>query len=95
MQMQRHVVLNYLDTPLKILFWTVPEILMLIVPIFIGLIIEQLILGLTISILSFWLNKKYNQHFGKGRFQVVKYWFLPPESKFRTLPKSFVREYLG
>ncbi len=95
MQMQRHVVLNHVDTPLKILFWTMPEILMLIVPCFVGLIVEQATLGSAISVFSFWLNRKYQQHFGKGQFQAVKYWFLPPDRRFKSLPPSHVREYLG
>ena len=93
--MKRHIILNYLDTPLKILFWTVPEILMLVVPCFIGLIIDQAILGLMISIFSFWLTKKYQQHFDKDQFQAVQYWFLPPNRRFKSLPPSFAREYIG
>ena len=92
--MKRHVILNHVDTPLKILFWTIPELLMLMVPSFIGLMINQLILGLTISILNFWANKKYQQHFGKGQFQAVRYWFFPADRRFKSLPPSFIREYI-
>ena len=93
--MKGHIILNYVDTPLKILFWTMPEILMLIAPLFIGLIINQLTLALIISIFNFWANKKYQQHFGKGQFCAVKYWFLPHDRRFKTLPPSFIREYVG
>lgn len=95
MQMQRHVILNHVDTPLKIIFWTVPEILMLLVPLFLGLIVNQLILSLIISMFNYWLHKKYQQHFGKGQFQSVRYWFLPQDLRFKTLPPSFIREYVG
>ncbi len=93
--MKGHIILNYVDTPLKILFWTMPEILMLIAPLFIGLIINQLTLALIISIFNFWANKKYQQHFGKGQFCAVRYWFLPRDRRFKTLPPSFIREYVG
>ena len=63
MSMQRHVILNYVDSPLKILFWTMPELLMLVVPCFIGLIIDQVTLCLIISIFNFWVSKKYQQYF--------------------------------
>jgi type IV conjugative transfer system protein TraL len=93
--MKQHVILNYVDTPLKILFWTVPEILMLIIPLFIGLIINQLMLALIVIIGNFWVNKKYQQQFGKGQFQAVLYWFLPADYRFKTIAPSFIREYVG
>ena len=95
MSMQRHVILNYVDSPLKILFWTMPELLMLVVPCFIGLIIDQVTLCLIISVFNFWVSKKYQQYFGKGQFQAVTYWFLPRNRRFKTLLPSFVREYIG
>lgn len=93
--MNRHIILNYVDTPLKILFWTMPELLLIITPWFVGLIINQLMLGVIVSIFNFWANKKYQQWFGKGQFQAVRYWFLPADPKFKTLPPSFIREYVG
>lgn len=93
--MKRHIILNHVDTPLKILFWTTGELVMLIVPLFLGLIINQLTLSLLVSIFNFWVHKKYQQHFGKGQFQAVRYWFLPPDRRFKNLPPSFIRECLG
>jgi hypothetical protein len=95
MSMTRHVILSTVDTPLKILFWTVPELLMLITPCFVGLILDQLSLGLLTSLFYFWGAKKYQQHFGKGQFQAVKYWFFPPDKRFKSLAPSFIREYFG
>lgn len=95
MSMTRHVILNHVDTPLKILFWTIPELLMLIVPTFTGIILDQVTLGLLSSFLMVWGNKKYQQHFGKGQFQAVRYWFLPKNKRFKKLPPSYVREYIG
>jgi type IV conjugative transfer system protein TraL len=93
--MKRHIILNHVDTPLKILFWTGSELLMLIVPLFVGLMVNQLTLALVVSIFNFWGNKKYQQHFGKGQFQAVRYWFFPADRRFKTLPPSFIREYIG
>ena len=92
---EKHVILNYVDTPLKILLWTIPEILMLIGPCFVGLIINQLTLGFVASVIILLIYKKYQRCFGKGQFQAVKYWFLPPETKLSVFPKSYIREYLG
>lgn len=95
MSMARHVILNTVDTPLRILFWTVPELVMLIVPFLVGLMLDQVTLGILSSVFYFWIHKKYQRHFGKGQFQAVKYWFLPNTSRFKSLPPSFIREYLG
>lgn len=93
--MNRHVMLNHVDTPLKLLLWTVPEILMMIVPFFLGLMLEQLLMGLLVSIAYFYIYKKYQRKFGKGQFQVVNYWYFPTGKRFKTLPPSYLREYLG
>lgn len=95
MSMNRHFILNYVDTPLRLLLWTVPEILMLIGPFFLGLILEQLTLGFVTSILYFYGYKKYQQKFGKGQFHAVKYWYFPTDGRFKTLPASYLREYIG
>lgn len=95
MSMNRNVILNYVDTPLKILFWTVPELLMLFVPCFVGMLISQLTIGMLTAAFYFWLSKVYQRHFGKGQLQAVMYWFLPANRRFKNLPHSFIREYLG
>ncbi len=92
---EKHVILNYVDTPLKILLWTIPEILMFLGPCFVGLIIDQLTLGFGTSVVLIWGYKKYQRCFGKGQFQAVKYWFLPPDLRLKAFPKSYIREYLG
>ncbi len=95
MSMEKHVILNTLDTPLKILFWTVPELLMFLVPPFLGLMIDQLTLGCGSSLMAVWLSRRYQEHFGKGQLEAVRYWFLPTSHRFKSLPPSSVREYLG
>lgn len=95
MASNRHVILNYVDTPLKILFWTVPELFMLFVPFFVGMLISQLMLGLCVALIYFWLSRVYQRHFGKGQLQAVMYWFLPANRRFKQLPASYIREYFG
>ncbi len=95
MSMEKHVILKTLDTPLKILFWTVPEILMLMVPPFVGLMLNQLTLGIGMSVMGVWISRKYQEHFGKGQWAAVRYWFLPSPGRFKSLPASSIREYLG
>jgi type IV conjugative transfer system protein TraL len=95
MSMTRHVILNHVDSPLKILLWTVPELLMLVMPIILGLMADQLTLGIAVIFLYFWVSKKYRQHFGQGQFHAVKYWYFPKDKRFKTLAPSYIREYFG
>ena len=94
MQVQNHVVLNHVGTPLKILFWTIPEMLILLVPFFSGLVCNQMLFGVLASGLGYFGYSKYQKIFGKGQFDAVRYWFLPSGSRFK-LPLSHIRDYLG
>jgi type IV conjugative transfer system protein TraL len=94
-QYSQHVVLNYIDTPLKILFFTVPEMMGVIGPAIIGLAIDHFGLGFLGSLSFIFVYRSYKRHFGRGQFAAVKYWFLPLDARLRTLPPSYIREYLG
>jgi len=94
MSIEKHVILNTLDTPLKILFWTMPELLMLMVPPFLGLMMDQVLLGIALSLVTVWVSRRYQEHFGKGQLAAVRYWFLGLSNRFKTLPQSYIREYL-
>jgi type IV conjugative transfer system protein TraL len=92
----RHVILNYVDTPLKFLLWTKGEIGLFLFPAFAGLFFNQFILGLVVSFLNYRLFKIYQQKFGRDQFQAVCYWFLPHvPKKIPAFPPSYIREYIG
>lgn len=92
----RHVILNHVDTPLKVLLWTKGEIALFLMPLFGGLFFNQFILGLAVSFLNYRLFKIYREKFGKDQFQAVCYWFLPhTPKKLPAFPPSYIRAYLG
>ena len=95
MSTTRHVVLNHIDTPLKILFWTKGDLLLVVGPFFAGMFIDEILPGIVISLLNAWVSSKYNRRFGKGKLQAVMYWFLPRNTSLKTTPPSCIREYLG
>lgn len=95
MSSNRHVILNHVDSPLKYVLWTKGEILLYLIPIFIGLFCDQLTLGIISSGINIFFNREYKKRFGKGQFQAVKYWFFPAGRAFMSLPPSHIREYLG
>ena len=95
MSAPRHVILNHVDSPLKILFWTQGEILLFLVPFFLGMILDQFCLGVGVSLGNAWGVSRYKRMFGQGHLQAVLYWYLPPIRCLRILPLSSVRTYVG
>lgn len=94
--LSRHVILNTVDAPLKILIWTKGEIGMFLLPAILGLMFRQTVVGLMVSVLNYRLYKVYQARFGKDQFLAVCYWFLPlARKKFPAAPPSYVREYIG
>ena len=91
----RHVILSHLNSPLKILFWTKGEILMVLGPFFVSVVLDTFLLGLAACLINITLIKTYKKRFGEGLLVGVMYWYFPPTAKLKGLPRSCVREYLG
>ncbi len=90
------MILNHLDSPLRFLLWTPGEIVMYLGPIFLGVALDQLLLGTIITTLNIWANRQYKRRFGKGQLHAVLYWFLPHQKRrLPGIPPSYVRAYLG
>lgn len=92
----RHVILNHIDSPIKILFWNRGELLMLMGPFFLGLLSDFFIEGVFLSLFNWWVVSKYKSLFGKGQLQSVMYWHFPHAKKrLKKIPPSYIREYVG
>lgn len=91
----RHVILRFLDSPLKILFWTKGEILMVLGPFFVSVVLDTFLLGLVACLINVALIKAYKKYFGAGQLKAVMYWYLPPDQKLFGLPRSCIREFIG
>ena len=87
-------ILSEIDSPVKILFWTKGELGLFLGPFFLGVFIDEFICGVMISFLNIFMVKEYKKRFGKGQLQAVLYWYLPLTKKLKSLPPSFIREYL-
>ena len=59
-----HVILSYLDSPLKILFWTKGEILMVLGPFFVSVFLDAFLFGITASFINVIVIKNYKKRFG-------------------------------
>lgn len=95
MSTHQNDILNYVDTPLRILFWTKGEILLFILPFFIGMMLDAFFFGVGVGLLNSWIVSKYKKRFGKGQLKAVQYWYLPVIKNLKCLPISYIREYLG
>ena len=86
-------ILQCLDSPMKILFWTVDEMVAISMPVMLGLALDWFFAGMVLSIAGFSLLRKFKNSIGEGgTLQQGLYWLLPTKGK---LPKSSIREYLG
>jgi type IV conjugative transfer system protein TraL len=95
MEIKNHVILNHVDSPLKILFWTKGELCLFLMPFLGGVLTDELLMGVGISLLNGWGVNRYKKTFGKGQLQAVIYWFLPAHKTLKVLPQSYIREYMG
>lgn len=95
MEQSCHVILKHIDNPVRFLFWTKFEILIFILPCFLGLIMDQFLIGCLISFLNLRINKFYKRRFGKGQCQSIFFWYLPLQNNFKGFPKSYIREFIA
>lgn len=90
------VIPRYLDEPERVLFWTMDELLILLVPIFVGIACDFAALGLFVGIAGVALYSRLKARIGEHFFSGVLYWYLPPWlSRFKATPPSYIREYIG
>ena len=87
--LQEYYIPKHLDTPPKIIFWSVDEFLMFAAPIMFGMLTEQLVIS-TIVGMVLYTNWKKVKGIGKGNVPLFFiYWFLPKTfSKFKKTPNS-------
>lgn len=92
----QHIILHHLDDPLRIFKWTVDEALCLILPPFIGLGLEQPLLGVSAAGVGFWGLRQIKKRYGLSTLRHALYWYLPHNTrKLKNTPPSYIREYLG
>jgi type IV conjugative transfer system protein TraL len=94
MNYENHVILNHLDSPLKILLWNKSEILGYVAPFVIGICCSQTILGFCVSLLNFYCYKKAKTGIFEYFYGAI-YWNMPNIALFKGCPPSFIKMYVG
>jgi conjugal transfer pilus assembly protein TraL len=91
-----HILLHHLDDPLRILYWTIDEaVLILLVP-YLGLAFNHPLLGILLSGGGFYLLRQLKARFGRRSLKPALYWYFPhPKRKLPKMPPSYIREYWG
>lgn len=91
-----HYILNYLDEPTRILFFTPGEIAAIVVFFFGGCFSNHFLLGLLFSFLSVIIIRKIRAQFKVQSLPQLAYWFLPFVHKNMKRPfPSAIDEFLS
>lgn len=94
--MSNYLIPRSLDKPYRVLFWTIDECIVAIVPfLFFWLLWDSPLTGMAISGVLLTLLRKLKGKDGEAYLLQLVYWHLPPFLKLRVIPPSYQRIYLG
>ena len=96
MEQTKFKVVEYLDEPERILFFTIDEFLSFIIPMGVGLGSHHSGFGLLIGLLGLFFIKKFKANDGGSFLQRLMYWYLPLKfGKLKYTPPSYLRDFIG
>jgi conjugal transfer pilus assembly protein TraL len=91
----RKLLLRTLDNPLRVLYWSIDEFMVLAFPLFLTLCLGSIFFVLIGFVLKPCYSK-FKKNFPNGSFVHKLYWYLPTKSigRVKHLPASYYRELL-
>lgn len=94
--MDEYYIPKYLDVPRKYLIFTLDEILiiMLIFMVFV-FVLHQHVIAIIGCGLAYYLLKKIKSDKSPYYLLHLAYWYLPPIIKFRQIPPSYKKRFIG
>lgn len=85
-------VLAHLDRPVRLLFWTMDEIVVMMVPFLIGIMASSFtVFG--VGIVLYRVYRKYKRRYSNRYIKALLYWYLP--GKFKWMLPSYKRHFIG
>lgn len=85
-----------LDEPERLLFWSIDEACIMIMPIFIGLMLGHVIIGLSIGIFGYLKWRKLKGNNQANLIRALAYWVLPSSIfRLKKTPPSHIRLFVG
>ena len=91
----KYCIPQHLDQPFRIYLLTVDELILLIVPMILGFVLNQITLGFCAGILFVFGFKRVKGEQGSNYLLSLVYWYFPNVIQFMVTPPSYIREYLG
>ena len=96
MNESKYRMVDYLDEPDRVLFFTINEFLSFMMPLGFCLGIHHPCLGLVLSIVILFLNNRFRAMNGDRFLQKAVYWYFPYQlTKLKWLPPSYLRQFIG
>lgn len=93
--MDKNYIPKHLDEPAKFLFFTIDELIALVVPLLIGLFSDQLIIGMIMGIGMMYALKKLKGEEGHYYLFHLLYWYMPQFMQLKATPNSYIRDIVG
>lgn len=87
-------VMRYLDNPMRFLFWTWDEALVIAVPFIMCLVANMMITGMCLSGALYFGYRWARSRLKAGVLSHLWYWYMP-SGPMKTLPQSSKRQYLS
>ena len=96
MERTQHYILNYLDEPIRIFFFTILEIVVMLGCFFGCLWMDHFGLGVILAFAGVLGLRKLQDFFKISSFSQLSYWFLPDmERHMRFKIPSHIREFVS
>lgn len=94
--MNKYSIPKYLDEPYKIVFFTIDEFVLLIVPVIVSMkLVGSPMIGMFIGTVLVAVLKNIKGREGHNQLLRQIYWHFPPIIRFKSTPPSYQREILG
>lgn len=85
-----------LEAPRKLLFFTIDDAAMFLLPAAVGFLSKHLIGGIIVGLVAFSFWRRLKGEGGIERLKAAAYWFLPSEvSPYQSFPRSDVTFWRG
>jgi conjugal transfer pilus assembly protein TraL len=87
---------QYLDEPERFFIFTPDELMVVVIPLAIGTIVANFLIGLVVAGGVFLALRKLKQGGGLQRLLWIAYWYAPTDVlRLKAMPASHLRELAG
>ncbi len=94
--MDKYYIPKKLDVPFKIMFFTLDEIGLTLIPfILIAFVFDKPLLAMAVCMITFFGIKKIKGDEDAHFIKHFLYWHFPPVIPYKSTPASFIREIIG